>query len=260
LSEYETIIFDTGGKLLDFMAGYIIKNNPKAGMRNGTLSLKGYGERKQEFSALCKRVSQLDKHIIFVAHQKTTEENEVKRYVPLFGGSNYDDLVTELDLVGYVKMIGNNRTITFNPTEKNDGKNTCNLPPEINIALSVDEKGNALKNEFFSQVIDAYTARIRKNQEEGIKYNNIIRTFAEGVEKATEVLRGKISESAYKDVKVFSKGLGGGYSEGQKKLCEITQKRLEKVLKDQKSSLAERVRMYRLLPVLIAASVIILLI
>lgn len=185
LSEYETIIFDTGGKLLDFMAGYIIKNNPKAGMRNGTLSLKGYGERKQEFSALCKRVSQLDKHIIFVAHQKTTEENEIKRYVPLFGGSNYDDLVTELDLVGYVKMIGNNRTITFNPTEKNDGKNTCNLPPEINIALSVDEKGNALKNEFFSQVIDAYTARIRKNQEEGIKYNNIIRTFAEGVEKAT---------------------------------------------------------------------------
>ena len=82
----------------------------------------------------------------------------------------------------------------------------------------------------------------------------------EGVEKATEVLCGKISESAYKDVKVFAKGLGGGYSEGQKKLCEITQKRLEKVLKDQKSSLAERVRMYRLLPVLIAASVIILLI
>lgn len=195
LSEYETIIFDTGGKLLDFMASYIIKNNPKAGMRNGTLSLKGYGERKQEFSALCKRVGQLDKHIIFVAHQKTTEENEIKRYVPLFGGSNYDDLVTELDLVGYMKMIGNDRTITFNPTEKNDGKNTCNLPHEIHIDVSVDPQGKALENKFFTRIIEAYTERIKNNQAEGIKYNKLIEDFtalissitdAEGLNEALE--------------------------------------------------------------------------
>ena len=81
-----------------------------------------------------------------------------------------------------------------------------------------------------------------------------------GIEKAVEILNGRLSESSYKEVAAFAKGLGGGYSEGQKKLCEITEKRLEKMLKEQKASLSERVRMYRLLPVLIAASVIILLI
>lgn len=184
LSEYETIIFDTGGKLLDYMAQYIIKNNPKAGMRNGTLSLKGYGERKQEFSALCKRISALNKHIIFVAHQKTETENDTKRYVPLFGGSNYDDLVTELDLVGYMKMIGKTRTITFNPTEINDGKNTCNLPEEIALPVVVDAKGNALDNTFFTEIINRYTDRIKNNQQEGIKYNNLIEAFKANLLKA----------------------------------------------------------------------------
>ena len=83
---------------------------------------------------------------------------------------------------------------------------------------------------------------------------------SEGIEKAKDVLKGKISESSFKDVSAFAKGLGGGYSEGQKKLCEITLKRLEKSVKDLKVSLAERVRMYRLLPILISVSVIILLI
>ncbi len=81
-----------------------------------------------------------------------------------------------------------------------------------------------------------------------------------GAESAVETLKGKICDSSYKDVSEFAKGLGAGYSEGQKKLCDTTLKRLEKAQKELKESLSERVRMYRLLPVLLAASVIILLI
>ena len=169
LTPYETIVIDTGGKLLDFMAEYIIANNPKMGKANGTLTLQGFGARKVEFQAFCKLVSSLNKHLVFVAHRKSQTENDDKvRYVPLFGGSNYDDLVTELDLVGYLELDGRRRVITFDPTDRNDGKNTCNLPSTIELPVTVDEQGHGLENTFIAEsVIKPYCERIEAIQEQG---------------------------------------------------------------------------------------------
>lgn len=180
LSAYESIVIDTGGKLLDYMAAYIIARNPKVGKKNGTLTLSGFGERKAEFSAFCKLVSSLNKHLIFVAHRKTQNETDDKiRYVPLFGGSNYDDLVTELDLVGYLELDGRKRVITFDPTDRNDGKNTCNMPAAIELPVTVDADGNGLSNTFIADcVIKPYCDRLERNQEEGRKYDKIIADFA----------------------------------------------------------------------------------
>jgi len=186
LTPYETIVIDTGGKLLDFMAEYIIANNPKMGKANGTLTLQGFGARKVEFQAFCKLVSSLNKHLVFVAHRKSQTENDDKvRYVPLFGGSNYDDLVTELDLVGYLELDGRRRVITFDPTDRNDGKNTCNLPAMIELPVTVDEAGHGLENTFITEgVIKPYCERIAAIQEQGRKYDKLIADFAQGVEKA----------------------------------------------------------------------------
>ena len=187
LTPYETIVIDTGGKLLDFMAEYIIANNPKMGKANGTLTLQGFGARKVEFQAFCKLVSSLNKHLVFVAHRKSQTENDDKvRYVPLFGGSNYDDLVTELDLVGYLELDGRRRVITFDPTDRNDGKNTCNLPSTIELPVTVDEQGHGLENTFIAEsVIKPYCERIEAIQEQGRKYDKLIADFAQGVAKAS---------------------------------------------------------------------------
>ena len=48
----------------------------------------------------------MDKHLVFVAHRDTQKNGEDIRYVPMFGGSSYDDLVTDLDLVGYLEAVG----------------------------------------------------------------------------------------------------------------------------------------------------------
>lgn len=175
LSAYESIIIDTGGKLLDYMAEYIIAKTPKMGKANGSLTLQGYGERKCEFTAFCRKISMLGKHLIFVAHRQTQQEGDNYRYVPLFGGSNYDALVTELDAVGYLEANGKDRVITFDPTDRNDGKNTCNLPSAIKLPIVVDEQGNALTNNFISKyVIDAYVARLAKAKEDAEAYNRLI--------------------------------------------------------------------------------------
>lgn len=176
LSSYETLVIDTGGKCLDFMSEYIIKNNPKMGKGNGALTLQGYGERKGLFSSLVKRISIMGKHIIFVAHRDTKTEGDDTRYVPQFGGSSYDSLVTELDLVGYLEANGRERTITFDPTSRNDGKNTCNLPSIMKLPIIVDEQGNpTAPNNFFTEhVIKAYAKRLEASKQAGEKYTAVV--------------------------------------------------------------------------------------
>lgn len=175
LSAYESIVIDTGGKLLDFMSEYIIKRNAKMSKANGQLTLQGFGERKCEFNGFCKRVSMLNKHLIFVAHRQTLTENETQRYVPLFGGSSYDSLVTELDLVGYLEADGNERVLTFNGTSRNDGKNTCNLPARMKLPIVVDESGNGLANTFLATaVIAPYISRLQTDVENKKKHDELL--------------------------------------------------------------------------------------
>lgn len=182
LSSYESLVIDTGGKLLDYMALYIIARNPKMGQANGSLTLKGYGERKQEFIQFCKLVSSLNKHLIFVAHRETRTEGDNTRYVPLFGGSNYDALVTELDLVGYLEANGRKRTLTFDPTDRNDGKNTCNMPSSVELPIVVDDKGNGMPNTFLrDRVIKPYLANLEKGRELNERYTKVIDKLKENV-------------------------------------------------------------------------------
>ena len=188
LSDYETLVIDTGGKLLDYMGEYIIKRNAKMGRPNGMLTLQGYGERKAMFSALVKKISIMGKHIIFVAHRETKSEGDDTRYVPLFGGSNYDSLVTELDLVGYLEANGSERAITFNPTSRNDGKNTCNLPAVMKLPTIIDESGNpTAKNDFMKvHVVEAYENRLKKNNADSEAYDNLISEIKTEIELITD--------------------------------------------------------------------------
>lgn len=188
LAPYETFVIDTGGKALDFMGEYIIKRNPKMGKANGALTLQGYGERKAEFSALVKRITMMNKHIVFVAHRETKTEGDDTRYIPLFGGSNYDSLVTELDLVGYMEANGRERVITFDPTSRNDGKNTCNLSSVIKIPVVIDESGNPKgDNNFFAEsIVKAYEQRLSARAQDGKKYNELIALLDENIAYVTD--------------------------------------------------------------------------
>jgi len=185
LSPYDTIIIDTGGKLLDAMTSYIIRCNPKMGRTNGMLTQAGYGQRKAEFINFCRLVSEKNKDIVFVAHRQTTMDGDDVRYVPLFGGSNYDALVTELDLVGYMEANGNKRTITFEPTSRNDGKNTCNLPAVMEVPTIVDAEGNVTaENNFLAEkVFKHYRQRLIERSAEGEAYKKVSEQLDKAIAK-----------------------------------------------------------------------------
>lgn len=187
LSAFESIVIDTGGKLLDFMAECIIRRNPKMGKTNGSLTLQGFGERKGMFRQFCKQVMMMNKHLIFIAHRDTQKNGEEIRYVPLFGGSSYDDLVTDLDLVGYLEAVGRKRTITFDPTDRNDGKNTCNLPATMELPVVVDPSGNALPNTFLqTNVINPYIKNLEKRKEIAAAFNTVMEELKQNIALITD--------------------------------------------------------------------------
>lgn len=188
LSKYKTIIIDTGGKLLDLMGAYLIRNNSKLAKRNGALSIEGFGERKAEFKRFCRMIRQLGKHIIFVAHRETKKDSDDNiRYVPIFGGSSYDDLVTDLDIVGYVEAYGRKRVITFDPTDKNDGKNTINMPSTLELPTTVDQAGCATANDFISvNVIEAFRHRLEEQAKLNDLFNEAMEVIKAGIECVTD--------------------------------------------------------------------------
>lgn len=188
ISDYETLVIDTAGKMLGFASDYLGRVNPKNKQGDGSLTQKGYGARKMLFLDFFAKVTALNKHIVFVAHDKEDKKSDMVFVRPDIGGSSGADLIRELDLVGYIEAIGNVRTISFEPTESHYGKNTCNLQPTINLPDI-----NKAPNDLLTQIFDSYQKNVESRQEMGKEYQELINVITGKVdaikdaETATEV-------------------------------------------------------------------------
>lgn len=176
----ETVIIDTVGKMLSFMEDYIRRNPTfgKSGVievnRDGSLSQKGYGRRKQMFIDFIKSITVLGKNVIFVGHDKEEKRGDDIVLRPEVGGSSTNDLMKELDLVGYMEMNNNVRTISFTPTDRFYAKNTCDMPGVIPVPLLINDNREIVgENNFFGKVIENYRHRINENIENNRKLEDL---------------------------------------------------------------------------------------
>jgi phage nucleotide-binding protein len=178
LSDYDTIIVDTIGKMMDFIITKVCgTSNPR---------IQDWGRINQEFSGFVRIASSLNKHLIFVAHRDVRKEGEDNVFVPAVREKTYSAIVTELDLLGYMDMNKSVRQITFNPTSKNDGKNTCNLPALIAIPLTVDDAGTGITNNFIEAfVIGTFNKNQSVRKEMVEKYNAVIEKIKSDISTIT---------------------------------------------------------------------------
>ena len=184
LSAYQTIVIDTIGKMMDFIITY------KCGSRQP--QIRDWGGINQEFSWLTRTVGSLNKNVVFVAHRDTRKEGDDTVFIPALREKSYNAIVTELDLLGYLEMRNDNgrqiRTITFDPTSRNDGKNTCNLPGVMTIPTIVDAQGKpTAKNDFIERsVIAPYLGMLSAKEEEIKRYNALLSEIEDGVSQITD--------------------------------------------------------------------------
>lgn len=184
LSDFDTIVVDTIGKMMDYIISYCCGN--------GTPKINDWSRINNTFKQFINSVNNLNKNVIFVAHRDVQTDGDSRVFVPALRPKNYNSIVTELDLLGYVQMRNENgyqkRTITFDPTDVSDGKNTCNMPGIMNIPVINDANGNAIaKNDFITrEVIGRYNKMIEVKEEAVKDYQNVLNEIEDGVQQITD--------------------------------------------------------------------------
>lgn len=236
LSEFGTIVIDTVGKMLDYMSAYIIKNDSKMAMRDGSLSLKGYGARKTMFVNFISKCSMLGKHVVFVAHEKEEKDGEMRIVRPEIGGSSAGDLMKELDLVGYMQAIGTERHVFWSPQEKFYAKNTCNLPQAHKVPIIIDKDGNVTSsNNFLSIIFDSYKGYLDKQAEIGDEYAALMDVIKENVDLVTDASSANEVADKIKSFKhIWDSKLRGGLLLNDK--CKSIGLKLNKLTKQYESA------------------------
>ena len=154
---YETLVFDTGGQLIKLMSVWAIKQNPKNGQTDGTLSLKGYGAIGREFERLMNYCyNELRKHIVVLFHCKEEKDYDNTRLRLLVEGQTKDNVWQPMDLGGYMEMSGRNRTVGFTNCERYYAKGTHGIKGVI----EVPELNSDNKNDFLTTLFAAVNRNI----------------------------------------------------------------------------------------------------
>jgi len=129
IAKYHTIVPDTVGRVLDFLALQLMEENPKYDRGGGALSLQGFGALKARFQTWLMRVRALGKDVVLLAHQKEDKDGDSIIVRPDVTGGSYGELMKVADFVGYVYMRGKDRVLDFNPTDRWVGKNPAQWKP-----------------------------------------------------------------------------------------------------------------------------------
>lgn len=171
LSNYETIVIDTGGKLLEMLKPVVVKEDLKNAKRDGSLSLAGYGAVKRKFSDFITFVKSLNKHLIIIFHASEVQlANDITGLRIRIEGSSRDEVWDEIDVGGFVEMKGKNRTIGFSNCERYYAKGTHGISGEYEIPKL--EKGS--KNDFLTQLFKKIQQDLQQEVIELEEYSKIM--------------------------------------------------------------------------------------
>ena len=156
LADYDTLVFDTGGKLISLMSLWAIKKDPKYGQRDGSLSLKGYGFVGKEFTRLMDYCFYtLNKHIVMVFHAIEDKDGDQTRLRIKVEGQTKNNVWETQDLGGFVEMVGNDRTIGFSNCERYFAKGTRGVSGVMRIPVL----GPTSPNDFLTKLFEQYNAK-----------------------------------------------------------------------------------------------------
>lgn len=176
--EFKTVIVDTASKMIDAIIVDVCGTaQPK---------LQQWGMINAKFKSFLRGVQSLGKNIVFICQREVEKNGEDTRYVPQFRASNYKDVICDLDVCGYMEMVTEKgrsvRKLTFNPTERNEGKNTAEFAP----FYFLPELGSGTANTFLTDRFTEYVAKQRERNSERA-------TTAKAVAGAMETLEAELA-------------------------------------------------------------------
>lgn len=160
VSSFDTIIIDTVGRALEYLAAHISMSDPKLARKSGELSMQGYGALKTAYAQWLGRIRSFGKNIILIAHEKE-EKNGDETIVRIDAmGSTRTEVIRLSDLVGFMSADGNKGSaLDFNPTDRHTGKNCVGFD-----VLRIPDLRR--EPEWFSTIIDQSLAKMNAESAE----------------------------------------------------------------------------------------------
>lgn len=163
VQDFDTLVFDTGGKLISLMSLWAIKKDPKYGQRDGSLSLKGYGFVGKEFVRLMDFCFyELQKNIVIVFHATEEKDGDNTRLRIKVEGQTKNNVWEPMDLGGFVEIYGNDRTIGFSNCERYFAKGTRGISGIRKIPTLTPTS----PNDFLTKLFAEYNAISTKEAEQ----------------------------------------------------------------------------------------------
>ncbi len=183
MAEYDTIVIDTVGTVLDFLAERITKLPGKNSNGAGGLSPQGWGLLKNEFQAFVNGLRAKGKNILFIAHAKEEKDGDNRYYRPDIQGGSKDMVYRICDYIGYAyRTSANTRIVDFSCVERAMVKDTANIGK-----LTIPDLTE--KQPFFENVMDAMLEAINNKteaQQQAVSTINTFRKTAEGLTEAEQ--------------------------------------------------------------------------
>lgn len=194
LSPYETIVIDTGGKLLEMLKPVVIAKDQKNAQTNGELSLKGYGAVKKMFNEFVTFVKSLNKHLVMVFHATEVADGETTKLRIRMEGKSRDEVWDSVDIGGFMEMRGNKRTIGFSNCDRYYAKGTHGIHGVYDIPTLANGNNNTFLTELINKVLNDLTSE----NKEFTEYQELMRTLLPHITNADNV---KLLNKAYDEVK-----------------------------------------------------------
>lgn len=205
VKDFDTLVFDTGGKLISLMSQWAIKKDVKYGQRDGSLSLKGYGFIGREFQRLMDYCFyEMDKHIVVVFHAIEEKDGDNTRLRIKVEGQTKNNVWEPMDLGGFVEIQGNNRTIGFSNCERYFAKGTRGIHGVWQVPELGPDKPNDFLTRLFAQYNALSAAEVAQNAEEQEAYEA---AMAEGREIVAGITDADSANAAMSKIKAVNHAL-----------------------------------------------------
>ena len=157
IKNYSTLGIDTAKAVLDdFLMTHVIEQDYKL----KTNKLKAYGAIGDEFKFFVNKRRNEGIDIVVIAHAKEEKDGDLIRLSPDVTGQSKDLLLRIADQVGFLTMVNNKRTLTFEPTDRTIGKNVAKLP-----TMEIPDENDPAFLSFMADIIEKVKESIQKQSE-----------------------------------------------------------------------------------------------
>ena len=159
-NEYETIVIDTGGSLIELMKEWAMDTEPTATKKNGGFSLPGYGFVKSEFLRLSAELRK-KYNTIFIFHAAKEKQEEEFFYDLIVEGAAKTLVWQPADLGAYLFIQNGKRYMGFSPTANYSAKSAYG----ISGIVEVPELSGGEPNVFLTKLFEKVRANIKSETE-----------------------------------------------------------------------------------------------